>query len=79
MFGEVIHIPVQHDVKYFVVRLLSTIDFSHHFFAYKVMSTENYEVVALSKLALHQVLHKYCVLSNYYVVLRSCDHVELFL
>ena len=79
MFGEVIHIPIQDDVKYFVVRSLITTEFSHHFFAYKVMSTESYEVVLLSKLALHQVLHKYCVLSNYYVVVRSCDHVELIL
>ena len=79
VFGEVIHITVQRDVKYLVVRLLTTIDFSHHFFAYKVISTENYEVIALSKLALHQVLHKYCILSNCYVIIRSCDHVELFL
>ena len=79
MFGEVIHIAIKDDVKYFVVKLLTTIAFSHHFFAYKVMFTQNYEVVRLSALALHQVLHKYCVLSNYYVVVRSCDHVELLL
>ena len=79
MFGEVIYIPIQDDVKYFVVRSLITTKFSHHFFAYKVMFTESHEVVLISKLALDQVLQKYCVLSNYYVVVRSRDHVELIL
>ena len=78
VFGEVVRIPIQDDRKFFVVKLFTTIEFSHHFFAYKVMLTENYEALALDELALHQVLHKYCVLSNYYVVVRSCDHVELF-
>ena len=79
MFGEVVHIPIHDNVKYFVVKLLITTEFSHHYFAYKVMFSDNFEVVKLSKLALHQVLHKYRVLSNYYVVIRSCSHVELIL
>ena len=38
------------------------------------MFSDNFEVY--SKIV-HQVLHKYCVLSNYYVVIRSCSHADL--
>ena len=62
-------IPIKDDKKFLVVQLLTTSEVSHHFFAYEIMLTENYEVVELGKLALLQVLHKYCVLSNYYVVI----------
>ena len=79
MFGEIVHIPLQDNLKYFVLSLFTTVEFSHHFFAYNIVSSEEYKVVELSQLALHQVLHKYHIMSKYYVIVRSCSHVELLI
>ncbi len=35
--------------------------------------------IALCDLAIHQVFRKYCIESSFYVVVKSCDHVELFI
>ena len=50
--------------------------FIHHYFAYKVCSTNTLHIVLISKLAMHQVFHKYNVHSQNFVVVRSCHHIE---
>ena len=50
--------------------------FNHHYFAYKVCSTNTLHTVLISKLAMHQVFHKYNVHSQNFVVVRSCHHIE---
>ena len=78
VFGEVQHIIVVDDIKYLAVELHSS-EFSFHYFAYKVSSNHSFQIVPITKLALHQVYHKYNVSSYTFVVIRSCDHIELLI
>ena len=78
VFGEIQYIIVMEDVKYLAVQLYSA-EFCWHYFAYKVCSTNSFHITPVTKLALHQVYHKYSVLSQNFVVIRSCDHVELII
>ena len=78
VFGEVQHIIIVDDIKYLAVELYSS-EFSFHYFAYKVSSNYSFQIVPITKLALHQVYHKYNVLSHNFVVIRSCDHIELLM
>ena len=76
VFGEIQHIIVVEDLKYLAVKLYSS-EFCFHYFAYKVCSTDSFQIIPITKLALHQVYHKYSVLSQNFVIIRSCDHIEL--
>ena len=78
VFAEIVHVIVTNDLKYLAVNLYTTDEFSHHYFAYKVFPTACFDVLPISKLALHQVYHRYQVHSEFFVVVKSCDHVELF-
>ena len=72
VFGEILHVILIDDVKYLAVHLYSA-EFCQHYYAYKVRSTNSFVVVTVNKL----VFHKYNVLSELLVVVRSCDHIEL--
>ena len=76
VFGEIQHVIIVEDLKYLAVIIYSTDEFNHHYFAYKVCSTNTLHIVLISKLAMHQVFHKYNVHSQNFVVVRSCDHIE---
>ena len=76
VFGEVQRIVVD-DIRYLAVELYSS-EFSFHYFAYKVSSNHSFQIVPITKLALHRVYHKYNV-SSYTFVIRSCDHIELLI
>ena len=79
-FMEVSHVLVHEEAKYLVLKKLETVSFSHHYFAYPLETLEDYTCMLLSvcNLAL-QVFHKYCIGSSFYVVVRSCDHVEFLI
>lgn len=78
-FGEVSHILVHEEAKYVVLKKFETTNFSHHYFAYEIEPMEDFMLLSVCDLAIHQVFYKYCVVSNFYVVVKSCDHVELFI
>ena len=78
-FGEVSHILVHEEAKYLVLKRYVTLDFSQHYFAYHIESSEDSMLLCICDLAMHQVFHKYHVDSRSYVVIRSCDHVELLI
>ena len=78
-FGEVSHILVYKDAKYLVLKEFETVTFSHHYFAYQVEPLQDFVLLSVCDLAIHQVFHKYCIESRLYVVVKSCDHVELLI
>ena len=78
-FGEVSHILVHEEAKYLVLKKFETVTFSHHYFAYQVEPLKDFVLLSVCDLAIHQVFHKYCIESSFYVVVKSCDHVELFI
>ena len=74
VFGEIRHVIVEEDgSKHLALVLYNTEEFSHHYFAYKLHLTNTYKVFPINKLAFHQIYHKY---NNFFVVMRSCDHIE---
>ena len=76
-FGEVSRVLIHEEAKYLVLKKFATVTFSHHYFAYEVAPLQDYMLLSVCDLAIHQVFHKYYAQSNFYVVVRSCDHVEL--
>lgn len=78
VFGEIKHIIIVDDVKYLAVELYSS-EFCFHYFAYKVCSILSFQIVPITKLVIHQVYHKYSVSFHNFVVIRSCDHIELLI
>ena len=78
VFGEIKHIIIVDDVKYLAVELYSS-EFCFHYFAYKVCSILSFQIIPITKLAIHQVYHKYSVSFHNFVVIRSCDHIELLI
>lgn len=76
VFGEVQYIILVEDLKQLIIKMFTTEEFNHHYHAYKVLPTNNYQSVLIGNLALHQVFHKYCVHSHIFVVVRSCHHIE---
>lgn len=78
-FGEIMKILLHEDAKYLLLKQYFTVSFSHHYYSYEVEPTTDYKLTPIGSIALHQVFHKYCVNSGcFVVVVRSCDHVELF-
>ena len=71
-FREVSLVLVHEEAKYFVLK-------KFHYFAYQIEPLEDVMLLSVCDLAIHQVFHKYCVESSFYVVVKSCDHVELFI
>lgn len=76
-FGEIIHVLVPDDSKLLLVKKFNTDSYSAHYNAYCVTKSSVFTVVNITELALHDVFHPYKVLSSYYIVVRSCSHVEL--
>ena len=77
LFGEILHIILLNDMKYLLVQQMEAQCFDYHFYSYPINPLSEHRLVNICDLAMHQVLHKYCVNYTYYVVVRSCDHVEL--
>ena len=71
VFGEIQHVIIVEDLKYLAAQHIHK--FNHHYLQYKVCSTNTLHIVLISKLAMHQVFHKYNVHSQNFVV-RSCHH-----
>ena len=76
-FGEVIHILVPEESKLLVVRRVYSNYYSGHYNAYAVHKSSDTAMVNVCDLALHDVFHLYKLSSMYYVVVRSCNHVEI--
>ena len=67
------------EAKYLVLKKFRTVCFSHRYFAYVVELLEDYMLLSVCDLAIHQVFHKYCIQASIYVVVRCCDHIELLI
>ena len=76
-FGEIKTIICSEDNKYFLVRLFETVYFYHHYFAYCITLTDDFSMVNVTSLKIHEVYHRYYVNSNTYVSVRSCHVAEL--
>jgi hypothetical protein len=78
LFGEVTRIILHEDSKLLLIQEYEVEHYSHHFSAYKVTKSNNYSLVCVTKLALHQVFHRYFHGLSSFIVIKSCSHVELF-
>lgn len=76
-FGEVTHVLVPEESKLLLVRKFHTHAYINHFNAYHITKLARYAVIDVTELALHDLFHPYNISSTYYVVVRSCSHVEL--
>ena len=72
-FGEVSHILVYEEAKYLVLKRYVTVDFSQHYFAYHIESSEDLMLLSICDLALHQVFHKYHVDSRSYGLVTTLN------
>lgn len=77
-FGAVTHVLVPEESKMLLVMKFSTGSYCSHYNAYCVTKTATFIVVNVDELALHDVFHPYQMSSMYYIVVRSCYHVELY-
>ena len=77
VFGEVVQVLVPNELKFLLVRELDTTFYYAHFNAYNVTKSSNYALVDIGSLAIHDVFHLYKSSSLLFVVVRSCNHVEL--
>lgn len=79
-FGEIIYVLVPDESKLLVVKRLCTDYYSQHYNAYCVTKSSNFALVDVGELAIHDVFHLYRLSSDssqYYIVVRSCNHVEV--
>ena len=75
-FGEIIRIFIPNDTKQFLVSLYHTEKYSAHFNSYQVVKTNQFSIISIRKLAIHDVYHKYFVPPHMYVVIKSYHHIE---
>ena len=78
-FGEIVHVFVPDESKVFLVRELITESYCSHYNSYNVSKTSSFTALTVDELALHDVFHIYKLSSLYYITIRSCCHVELFI
>ena len=76
MFGEISYIFVPSDIKQFLILLYHTKAYSSHYNAYQVTKTQDYDLISVNQLGVHEVYHKYFVASNIYIVMKSYHHIE---
>ena len=76
IFGEIIRIFIPDHTKFLLVHLYSTEMYSSHYNAYQVKKTNEYRIISLSKLGIHEVYHKYMISSHLFVIIKSYHHVE---
>lgn len=75
-FGEIIRIFVPEDTKQLLVQLYNTETYSSHYNAYEVVKTNQFNIISITHLGIHEVYHKYCVSRHLYVVVKSYHHVD---
>ena len=56
--------------------MYSTIQYTKHYGAYEVSKGNQYRIVLVSDLKVHDIMHKYIISSHVYVVVRSYHHIE---
>lgn len=78
IFGEIIRIFVPNDTKQLLLRLYDTETYSAHFNAYQVVQNNQYRIISVSQLGIHEVYHRYVISphDHSYVVIKSYHHVE---
>ena len=76
-FGEVSHVLVPEETILLLVRKYHTDCYCSHYNAYCVTKSADYILVSVPELALHDVFHPYNVSSSYFIVIRSCCHIEV--
>jgi hypothetical protein len=75
IFGEIVRIFVPNDTKQLLLRSYDTETYSAHFNAYQVTQNNQYSIISVSQLGIHEVYHRYIVSPHSYV-LKSYHHVE---
>ena len=75
-FGEIVHIFVPDDTKQLLLHLYVTDTYSSHFNVYQVVQNNQFSIISVSQLGIHEVYHKYIVSPYLYVVIKSYHHVE---
>ena len=76
-FGEVTQVLVPDESKLLLVKKLHTECYSELYNAYSVNKSQNYALTSIGELAIHDVYHLYRSSSELFVVVRSCNHVEM--
>ena len=61
VFGEILYVIIDDDRKCFAMNLYETDEFCTHYSASRVFPTSKFDIIAVDKLALHQVYHRYHV------------------
>ena len=75
-YGKVEEVIIWNDVKYFVIALLETVEFSCHFMGYKVVSADQKTVVRPQALPWHGVLNIILKNGDSFVVEKECASIE---
>ena len=75
-FGEIIQILLSNESKQFLVCLYHTETYSAHFNLYQVVKINQFSIICVNKLGIHEVYHKYFVPPRMYVVVKSYHHIE---
>ena len=76
-FGEIIQVFVPEESKLLLVRKLLTDCYCEHYNSYSVNKSSSYALTSVGELAIHDVFHLYRSSASYFIVIRSCNHVEM--
>ena len=75
-FGEIVRIFVPDDSRQLLLHLYNTETYSLHFNAYQIVQSNQFSVISIGQLGIHEVYHRYVVSPHTYIMIKSYHHVE---